>query len=412
VLGFCSGDGDGLEGIELAFHRQLGGTAGWREVGANAYGYRYTLPESSMQPPLDGNDVLITIDRVAQSVLERELERCVTENGANCATGIVMDPRTGDILAMASFPTYEPQRYGDSDADCRRNRAITDLFEPGSTFKAVTAAACFEEGAADRNTLIESCQVLELNGGLMRDKEDYGLVTVEQTLILSVNTATALLARRLGPERLYHYARAFGFGCVTGIDLPGEVSGILRRPANWSGRSLETIAIGQEVGVTPLQLACAYAAIANGAVLVKPRIVREVRSAVGRTVKSEPTKVVRRVVSRETARVLTEILQEVVESGTGGAAQIPGISVAGKTGTAQRIDPETGHYDPRRHIASFAGFLPAENPQLVGVVVVDRPRGVGYGGQVAAPAFRRIMAGTLSAGRQPMGRDLVATVER
>ena len=411
VLGFCSGDGDGLEGVELAYHRYLGGKPGWREVGANAHGYRYTLPESATHPPEDGHSVVLTIDRVAQSVLERELERCVVDNGANSATGILMDPRTGDVFAMASYPTYEPRRYAESEADARRNRAITDLFEPGSTFKAVTAAACFEEGAAERDTRIESCKVLELNGGQMRDKQDYGWVTVEETLILSVNTATALMAREIGPDKLYHYARAFGFGCVTGIDLPGEVSGILRKPANWSGRSLETIAIGQEVGVTPLQLACAYSAIANGGVLVKPRVVRAIRGASGKTVREESAKIVRRVISRETARVLTEILQQVVASGTGEAAGIPGISVAGKTGTAQRIDPETGRYDPRRHIASFAGFLPAEDPRIVGVVVVDRPRGVGYGGQVAAPAFRRILAGTLAAGREPMGRDLVAPAD-
>jgi cell division protein FtsI (penicillin-binding protein 3) len=406
VLGFCDTDGRGVEGVELAFEQHLSGQPGSRVVGANAHGYLATTPDSRARAAEDGATIVLTIDTTAQSVLERELRDCVEKSGAACATAVLMDPRTGDVYAMGTFPNFDPGNAGESRAEHRRNRSITDLAEPGSTFKIVTAAACLERGVAAPGTLVESSKEIELSGGRLRDKEDYGWVTLEETLTLSVNTATARLAREVGADALYEYARAFGFGCVTGIDLPGEVSGILRRPVHWSGRSLETIAIGQEVAVSPIQLACAYAAVANDGVLMEPRVVREIRDSDGRLVRSFHPKRVRQAVSRETARFLTEILTAVVEDGTGKEARIPGLSVAGKTGTAQRVDPKTGQYDPRRHVSSFVGFLPAEDPKLVGVVVVDRPNGVGYGGQVAAPCFRRIVEGTLLTSRDVSELDL------
>ncbi len=402
ILGFCSRDGDGLEGIELACDRWLSGEPGSEVVGADAKGNLATIPGGRRRAAVDGNDVRLTIDPTAQSVLERELERCVQESGAASASAILLDPRTGDILAMGSWPTFEPGRVRKSRPEQRRNRVITDINEPGSTFKLITAAACLEEGVVTPGTLIESCEELELAGGhILHDKEDYGWVSVEEALQLSVNTATANLARKIGPNTLYEYARAFGFGCVTGVDLPGEVSGILRRPAHWSGRSLETIAIGQELACTPLQLASAYGAVANGGVLMKPRIVTGIVDPHGKVLREIRPTAVRRVISAETARNLTRILSSVVEGGTAIEAGIPGITVAGKTGTAQRVDPETGTYDRKRHVGSFVGFLPAEDPRIVGVVVVDRPRGKGYGGQVAAPCFRRIVEGTLLASREP-----------
>jgi cell division protein FtsI (penicillin-binding protein 3) len=408
VIGCCSPDGRGIEGIELVFQENLEGRPGERVVGANAKGQRFTTPSGQVRPPVDGSDVILTIDSAAQSVLERELERCVNKSDAASATAILMDPKTGDVLALGTYPSYDPDQHWRFDAGCRKNRAITDINEPGSTFKLITVAACLEEGVATRRTLIESAKELELPGGLpLRDKKDYGWVSVDETLTLSVNTATARLARMLGRDTLFEYARSFGFGCVTGIDLPGEASGILRRPAHWSGRSLETIAIGQEVAVTPIQLAAAYGVVANGGVLVKPRIVKEVRDPSGRTVREFRPQRVRRVLSETTAEALTEILVAVVEEGTGQEARIPGVSVAGKTGTAQRVNPETGKYDPDKHVSSFVGFLPAEDPQLVAVVVVDRPRGVGYGGHVAAPCFRRIVEGTILRSREPtvLGRS-------
>lgn len=406
VLGFCDADGRGIEGVELAFESHLSGQPGTRVVGADARGHLATTPDSRVRAAEDGASIVLTIDATAQSVLERELRECVERSGAICATAVLMNPRTGDVYAMGTYPDFDPSEPDAEGAARRRNRAITDLTEPGSTFKLVTAAACLEEGIAAPGTLVEASKELELAQGRLRDKEDYGWVTLEETLTLSVNTATARLARQIGAETLYGYARAFGFGCVTGIDLPGEVSGILRRPVHWSGRSLETISIGQEVAVSAIQLACAYAAVANGGVLMKPRVVREVRDPSGKLIRSFRTKEVRRVVSAETARALTEILTSVVEDGTGSEARIPGLGVAGKTGTAQRIDPETGTYDPRRHVASFVGFLPAPDPKLVGVVLVDRPQGVGYGGQVAAPCFRRIVEGTLLTSRGSSDLDL------
>ncbi len=409
VVGFVSPDGRGQEGIELMFEDALHGADGERVVSANARGYLQTSPDGQVRPPEDGSDVVLTLDVKAQEVLERELERTVETTGAGSATGILMDPRTGDVLAIASWPSYDPARPRRSDPAQRRLRAVTDVNEPGSTFKVVAVAASLEEGLVEPETLIESCEELELAGGhILHDDEDFGWVSVEETLTLSVNTATAQLARKTGPEALFDYARAFGFGCVTGVDLHGEVSGILRRPAHWSGRSLETISIGQEVAVTPLQLASAYAAIANDGVLMKPRLVREIRGAEGRVERTFRPSQVRRVVSRETARTLRRMLANVVENGTGTEARIPGLAVAGKTGTAQWFDVERHRYDPRRHVSTFAGFVPADDPVMVGVVVVDRPDGVGYGGEVAAPCFRRIVEGTLLARREPMALALAS----
>jgi cell division protein FtsI (penicillin-binding protein 3) len=402
IIGFCSPDGRGREGIELAFDSSLRGRPGSRTVGANARGMLASIPGGRDRPAVDGADILLTIDPTTQSITERELEKCVRESDATSASAAFLDPRTGDVLAMSSWPTYDPSHPGDSAPDHRRNRALADMNEPGSTFKIVTVAACLEKGLVTPATRVESFEELELAGGhRLRDKKDYGWVTVEEVLTLSVNTATAILARELGPTALYEYARAFGFGCVTGIDLPGEASGILRRPAHWSGRTLETIAIGQEVACTPLQLATAYGAIANGGVLMRPRLVRAIRNSQGRIISSYRPQTIRRVLSTEVATSLTRILTSVVENGTGTEARIPGMEVAGKTGTAQWIDPETKRYDRNRHIASFVGFLPANDPRIVGVVIVDRPRGIGYGGQVAAPCFRRIVEGALLTQRRP-----------
>ena len=402
TIGYISRDGRGQEGIELAYDRDLTGRNGYRTVGANARGRLHTLPGSRMQAPEDGANVVLTIDAAAQSILERELARTVETTNARSATGVLLDPITGDILAVASYPSFDPIHPGASPPDHRRLRAITDMIEPGSTFKAFTVAACLEEGLVEPETLVESSLRLELAGGRsMHDKEDYGWVTVEEILVHSVNTATAQLGRKLGPERLFEYARAFGFGCVTGVDLPGEASGILRRPVNWSGRSLETISIGQEIAVTPLQLAAAYGAIANRGILMKPRIVREIREPGGRTVREYRPRRVRRVMSASTARALCGMLAKVVEEGTGETARIPGLEVGGKTGTAQWFDPKSGRYDPSSHVASFAGFVPARDPKLVGVVMVERPDGVGWGREVAAPCFRRIVEGILLSGQEP-----------
>ena len=402
LVGYVSKDGHGQEGVELAHDRFLQGADGFRVVGANARGRLRTIPTSRVEAPRDGSNVVLTIDATAQSVLERELARTVDDTEARGATGVLLDPSTGDILAIASYPSFDPQHPGDSPAAYRKIRALTDMHEPGSTFKAMTVAACLEEGLVTPSTLVESSKRMELAGGhSLHDKQDYGWVTVEETLIHSVNTATAQLGRKLGAEKLYEYSRAFGFGCVTGVDLPGEVSGILRRPSDWSGRSLETVAIGQELAVTPLQLACAYAAIANRGILMKPRIVREVREAGGGDSRDFRARRVRRVVSSETARTLSAMLALVVEQGTGETARIPGVEVAGKTGTAQWFDPKSGRYDPSSHVSSFAGFVPVDDPRLVGVVMVERPAGVGWGREVAAPCFRRIVEGILLAGREP-----------
>jgi cell division protein FtsI (penicillin-binding protein 3) len=402
VVGFCMADGRGAEGLEERFDELVRGIPGERTVGRDGRGLKFSASWGTVQDPKDGATLHLTLDTTTQSVLERELRRTVERTGARSASGLFMDPRTGDILAMGCWPGFDPGRYAASEWGARRNRIVTDRNEPGSTFKVVTVAAALEEGLATPSTLLESSLEMSLAGGSpLHDKEDYGWVTVEETIAQSINTATARLARRVGRNRLYEYARAFGFGCITGIDLPGEVSGTLRRPADWSGRSLESIAIGQEVSVTMVQLACAYSSIANGGLLMKPRIVREVRAPNGSLVRSFRPRAVRRVISRSTAESLTAMLAAVVCEGTGTEAAIPGLRVCGKTGTAQYVDPRTGRYDPRRHIASFVGYLPAERPTLVGAIMVEAPRGVGYGGSIAAPCFRRVVEGSILALRQP-----------
>ena len=330
--------------------------------------------------------------------MEEELKAAVERHRARSGMGIVMVPRTGEVLALASVPGFDPNRPGDYPMWTRKNRVITDIYEPGSTFKVVTAAAALEEKvmSPEDSVFCEEGAFL-VAGRRFRDAHPYGWLTFREVVELSSNIGTIKVAERLGKDVLYRYARTFGFGAETGIDLPGEVKGILRPPSAWSGRSLASIAVGQEVSVTAIQMACAYAAVANGGMLMRPQIVLEVKGAGGKVLKRMKPEPVRRVVSEETARKLVEFLEGVVERGTGREARIPGVRVAGKTGTAQRPLEGGGGYAPGEFVASFVGFLPAEDPELLCLVVIDTPREGGhYGGQVAAPVFRRVVERVLS----------------
>ncbi|MCD5390617.1 serine hydrolase [candidate division NPL-UPA2 bacterium] len=395
LLGFVGVDGTGLEGLELYYDRYLRGTPGWRQVEKDARG-REILPfRDDYTPPMDGYHLVLTIDKVIQHIAERELERTFQEREAKGGTLVVMDPKTGEILALANRPTFNPNSFKDYPANYRRNRAITDIFEPGSTFKVITAAAALEERLFQLEDKI-FCEEgsYRLNGHSIRDVRPHGWLSFKEVIEVSSNIGTVKIGQALGKERLYEYIRSFGFGAKTGIDFPGEVRGLIRTPQRWSKLSLGAIPFGQEIAVTAVQLATALSAIANGGLLMRPRVVDAILDQEGEVVRKFESQVVRRVISSQTAKQLTEILVGVVENGTGRTARLEGYAVAGKTGTAQKA--ERGGYSDTKFISSFMGYLPAEDPEVVIVVIIDEPQGDFFGATVAGPTFRRVAEGVMS----------------
>lgn len=392
VLGFTDIDNKGLEGIELGLDEVLRGRPGWAILEVDARGRWVPNPDLPRTPPRNGCDVVLTIDAAYQSIVEGELKAAVQRFRAKGGMAIVMNPKTGEILAMANEPRFDPNHFTHFKPELRRNRTVTDIFEPGSTFKIVTAAAALEMGVKKPNDLIFAENgKFRVAGRIFRDCEENGWLTFKQAIERSSNIAILKTAQELDRKTFYQYARAFGFGSRTGVKFPGELQGILRGLAHWSRISLATMSIGYGVSVTALQVATAYAAIANMGLLMEPKLIKAVTEPEGRVVRRMRPTVIRRVISGETARVLTEFLCGVVERGTGVKAQIRGVKVAGKTGTAMKLRPNGGGYDPTRFVSSFVGFLPADDPQLLGLVVIDEPQGIYWGGEVAAPTFRRIM---------------------
>jgi cell division protein FtsI (penicillin-binding protein 3) len=391
VLGFVGMDGVGLEGLERRYESQLHGEKRLTILQRDALG-RTVFPKGLReQVPATGQALALTIDEVIQYIAEKELEEAVDHARAKSGTIIVMEPQTGAILAMAVSPRFDPNAVASLTADRWRNRALTDTYEPGSTMKVVVAAAALEE-----RVMMPGSMLFGENGRMtiasttIHDHEKLGWMTFAQMIQKSSNIGAAKTGMLLGDHRLYRYLQAFGFGQRTEIDLPGEVAGLLKAPRDWGRRSLASISMGQEVGVTPLQMISAVAAIANDGVLMKPYVVAEVRDQKSQSVKDIKPQVKRRVVSPATARTLTTILEGVVTNGTGGKAAIPGFRVAGKTGTAQKVDPRTGAYSSALSIGSFVGFVPADAPRLAMIVVIDEPQGEAWGGVVAAPVFRRV----------------------
>jgi cell division protein FtsI (penicillin-binding protein 3) len=389
TIGFCGLDNIGLEGLELRYNNYLKGTEGWALLLRDARQNKLNL-EEKMALPIDGYNLVLTVDEVMQYIAERELDKAFKVYRAKGASLIVMDPKTGAILAMVNRPTFDLNQYKSSDKENRRNRAITDLFEPGSVFKIVTASAALEEKKLlEEDTIFCENGSYRVGGHVLHDHRPHGLLTFREVIEQSSNIGTSKVAQMLGPDTLYKYIRLFGFGVKTGIDLPGEISGMTKEPRFWSKTSITAVPMGQEVGVTALQLASAISVIANGGELMKPYIVSEIRDRSGETIKSFSPVVVRRVVSEETAGRVSKILFGAVEQGTGKLARIPGFSAAGKTGTAQKIEPN-GAYSHNKFMASFIGFAPAENPVVAIVVVVDEPRPYYFGGVVAAPVFKNV----------------------
>jgi cell division protein FtsI (penicillin-binding protein 3) len=391
VLGFVGMEGVGLEGLERRYESQLHGEKRLTILQRDALG-RTVFPKGLReQSPSAGQALTLTIDEVIQYIAEKELDEAVDRAHSKSGTIIVMEPQTGAILAMAVSPRFDPNAVTSLTADRWRNRALTDTYEPGSTMKLVVAAAALEEKVMMPGSLLygENGRMTIANTTI-HDHEKLGWMTFAEMIQKSSNIGAAKTGMLLGEQRLYRYLQAFGFGQRTEIDLPGEVAGLLKPPRDWGRRSLASISMGQEVGVTPLQMLSAVSAIANDGVFMKPFIVSEVRDHKGQIVKEVLPQVKRRVVSPTTARTLATMMEGVVTSGTGTKAAIPGFRVAGKTGTAQKVDPRTGAYSNALSVGSFVGFVPADAPRVAMIIVIDEPQGEAWGGVVAAPVFRRV----------------------
>lgn len=390
VLGFAGIDGQGLEGIERVLDHDLRGEVEALDVERDARGRRMVMMDGRWRPlPRVGATVELTIDSALQHVAEAELERAVAQFQAEAASAVVLDAFTGEVLAMANVPAFDPNNYASASAEQWRNRVITDFYEPGSTFKAITAAAALDADAVKPEDLVY-CENGRYAVGrrVVHDAHPKGTLSFADVIAHSSNIGTAKVAERLGRERFAATIEKFGFGAPTGIDLRGEVGGLVRPADHWGRIHLVTTAFGQGISVTPLQLARAFGAIANGGLVMRPYVVRRVVDEEGRVLRVGTPTVQARAMSPETAAVLTTILRGVVERGTGKQAQMDGFAVAGKTGTAQKV--EHGRYSARKRMSSFVGFVPADRPELVILVLLDSPRKATYGGTVAAPAFRQI----------------------
>lgn len=396
VTGFVGKNQEGIEGTELAFESDLQGTPGWATLRRDAHGGRHATDYK--KAAVAGNDLTLTIDSYLQEVTSSRLNDAVKKCNAKAGWAIVMDPQTGDILAMANSPDYDPTFYDRSPAANLRNHILSDRIEPGSTIKALTVAAALEEGVMRPETLVNCMNgKWMLQGRAITDHEKFGTLTFMDTFVHSSNVAMAQVGLKLGPDRLYHYLKKFGFGAKTGLGLPGEDPGYLKSTKYWSGRTPATIAFGYEVQVTALQLALAYAALANDGILMKPRFVKSVKAPDGSLLVDNGPEQVRRVVTERTASRLLEFMGKVVTDGTGKMAALDWCVVGGKTGTARKLDPKTKQY-VNRHYASFVGVAPLDRPRLLCYIVIDEPRGNIYGGSTAAPAFREIIE---AAGKAP-----------
>jgi cell division protein FtsI (penicillin-binding protein 3) len=394
VLGFTGVDGKGLEGVEYRYNEVLSGNSESTMVLKDALGRGFAAEEQRIAGT-DGSNLVLTIDRTVQFLAEQSLEAAVKDTDAESAMAVVMDPDTGAILAMAHYPFFNPNVYGEFEQWTWRNRAITDPFEPGSTMKIFTAAAAIEGGVTPNCIFFCENGSYRVGGHTIHDTHENGWLSLQQIIKHSSNIGAAKVLERIGPESLYATLRGFGFGEKTGIDCPGESAGSLTPYQRWQGVDGATISFGQGISVSAIQLTAAVNAIANGGTLMRPYVVRKVVDAAGSEVKRFEPEAVRRVVSAETAGTVARIMETVTtEGGTGETVALAGYKVAGKTGTAQKTD-ESGTYARGLYVSSFAGFVPADRPRATIVVIVDEPKTEHYGGLVAGPAFRKIAEGLL-----------------
>jgi cell division protein FtsI (penicillin-binding protein 3) len=399
VLGFVGVDNTGLAGIEAAYDAQISGALGKLLYQTDARGRAFSRLE---RPPTAGATIELTIDEYLQHIAERELRDAVARNRAAGGTVLIMSPKTGEILALANEPTFNPNAFSSASpehrrnrasAEHRRNRAVQDIYEPGSTFKVVTASAAIEERVIGVDDLIDvSGGKIRFGSRVIDDTHDYGTLSFTDVLVKSSNVGAIKVAMRLGPERLGLYARRFGFGRALSPDFPGETTGIVWDPRHLDSSALASMSIGYQVGVTPLQMVAAISSVANGGDLIQPRVVRALIRD-GKRVEVKPA-ILGRTISKDTAATLTSIMEQIVERGTATYAQVDGYTIAGKTGTASKL--VNGRYSHSDYFASFVGFLPSRNPVATIIVVIDSPHAHGYyGGPIAGPVFQRIAQATL-----------------
>jgi len=393
LIGFCGIDNQGLYGLEYYYDSVIHPVDSRSIVRKDALGRPISTPGALSVPNVTAPfDLVLTIDERIQYITEKALERQTLVSRAKAGVAIVMNPNTGEILAIAEQPKFNPNNFLRYKSRSWKSNAVSQAFEPGSTFKVFVAAGALEEKEASPAEII-NCENgrYTVGGKTFREalNHRYKMLTVTDVIAKSSNVGAIKIGERLGPRRLKYYLNQFGFGSRTKIDLPGENTGLLRNTKDWSHTSLPSISFGQEVAVTPIQLAAGISVFANGGYLVQPRLAKALIRD-GKVVRKIETKVVRKVLSESTVKSITNMMTQVVKSGTGRKASVPGFTVAGKTGTAQKIDPATGSYSADKYLASFVGFFPTENPRLVIIVMIDEPKGVVWGGAVAGPVFAEI----------------------
>jgi cell division protein FtsI (penicillin-binding protein 3) len=390
ILGYVGLDDKGLGGLEYGMDSVIRGRPGRVLLATDARRRSFQSTEWAGKP---GKNLVLTLDEKIQYITEKALAEAVEKWKAPGGVAIVQNPNTGEILAMASQPTYDPNDFAKSPPEALQDRGLSWVYEPGSTFKLVTVSAVLEEKLANPDEVV-NCQQgsIVLAGHVIHDHKPFGSLSVRDVVVNSSDVGAIKLGLRLGERRLYKYIRSFGFGEKTEVELPGEERGLLKPPSSWSGISIGEISMGQEIGVTPIQLVTTYSAVANGGVLFEPRLIHDL--FLGQAHDAMPPVPGHRVISGRTASLMKEILGAVVERGTGRAAQLAGYSAAGKTGTAQKIDP-SGAYSKSHYVASFVGFAPLGKPVVTILVVIDSPVGAIYGAEVAAPVFKSIAEQTL-----------------
>ena len=396
LVGFTGVDNQGLAGVEFEFNELLKGQSGQAVEATDNSGRPIPFGRRVIRSPVVGDTVVLTVDRMLEYETEEVLRETARAYHVADASAIIMRAQTGEILALANYPNFDPSRFAQSPESSWRNRAITDPYEPGSTFKVITAAAALDSGRVSTDDTFAAVDQIEVGGRIIHNADDgmmasgHAYETVDDIVTFSHNVGAAEIALRTGEQTMYDYIKRFGLDEPTGVDLPGESGGIIGSPEDWYGSRLATIGFGQGVSVTALQLADAYCAVANGGLLMRPMIAREIVGPDGKIVQTFKPQIVRRVIKPETSAALLTILRDVVKRGTGTAAQIPGFALAGKTGTAQMV--VGGRYVTGAYTASFVGIIPADKPQYVILVKFDRPQGAYYGSIVALPAFRNLAA--------------------
>jgi len=392
VLGFAGIDNQGLSGVELSYDGVLRGSPGKAVAARDGLGRVMVETQHVLATPQDGQDILLTIDQVIQHITERELASAIARSDARGGWAVILDPITGEVLAMASFPAFDPNTGPTADPSRWVNRPVSEAHEPGSTFKIFLMSAALDSGAVSPSERFYCGGSLPAPGGaVIRDagSTKHGWQTMAQIVENSCNVGASQVGTRLGKARFYHYIRAFGFGRPVGIDLPGESPGIVSAPSAWLGPGLQTISFGQGISTTAIQMVTAATALVNDGTMIRPYVVRAVRDRGGRLVSATGRTPLGRVIRPQTAQAVLQMMIGVTERGTGTQARVDGYTVAGKTATAQ-IPARGGGYDPNHYIASFLGIVPIPNPRLAALIVLDDPRGAYSGGEVAAPVFRQI----------------------